>query len=111
MLGAGVSLAGAVLTITLNWYWIPVWGYMGSAWATLACYFAMAVISYLLGRRFYPVAYDVKRIFLYVLFGLSLFLAKPLLLIYVAWQPWLLSAVLLSLFLLTATLLESRKSN
>jgi O-antigen/teichoic acid export membrane protein len=109
MLGAGVSLAGAVLTIALNWYWIPVWGYMGSAWATLACYFAMAVISYLLGRRFYPVAYDVKRILLYVLFGLSLFLVKPLLLIHVAWQPWLLSTALLSLFLLTATLLENQK--
>ena len=108
-LGALVSLAGALLTVTLNWYWIPIWGYIGSAWATLACYFAMAFISYLLGRRFYPVAYDIKRILLYVFFGLSLLLAKPLLLIYIAWQPWLLSTALLSLFLLTATLLESQK--
>jgi O-antigen/teichoic acid export membrane protein len=109
VLGAAVSLAGAALTVALNWYWIPVWGYMGSAWATLACYFAMAVVSYLLGRHFYPVAYDVKRILLYVFFGLSLFLAKPLLLTYIAWQPWLLSAALLSLFLLSAVLLEKQK--
>jgi Na+-driven multidrug efflux pump len=61
LMGAFVSLAGSALTIGLNVWWIPKFGYVGSAWATLACYASMAIVSYLLGRRYYPVAYDVKR--------------------------------------------------
>ncbi len=37
-LGAWVSLGGAALTAALNVWWIPLYGYLGSAWATLACY-------------------------------------------------------------------------
>ena len=55
MMGAWVSIAGAVLTIGLNIWWIPLFGFIGSAWATLVCYGAMAAISYLLGQKFYPV--------------------------------------------------------
>ena len=35
LMGALVSLAGAALTIALNIWWIPLFGYVGSAWATL----------------------------------------------------------------------------
>ena len=38
LMGAAVSMAGAVLTIVLNVVFIPAYGYMASAWATLACY-------------------------------------------------------------------------
>ncbi len=110
LLGAGVSLAGAVLTIVLNWYWIPVLGYIGSAWATLVCYASMAFISYSLGRYYYPVPYQVKRLLAYITLGLGLYLAKQPLLVYIDWQPWLLSTALMSLYLLTTALFESRKS-
>ncbi|RZK30828.1 MAG: polysaccharide biosynthesis protein [Hymenobacter sp.] len=40
--GTYIGAAGAVLTVGLNFVLIPVLGYMGSAWATLACYFLMA---------------------------------------------------------------------
>ena len=52
LMGAFVSLAGAALTIVLNVWWIPEFGYVGSAWATLACYASMAIVSYLLGRHY-----------------------------------------------------------
>jgi O-antigen/teichoic acid export membrane protein len=110
LLGAGVSLAGAALTIALNWYWIPVLGYVGSAWATLACYASMAFISYSLGQYYYPVPYQVKRLLAYVMLGLGLYFAKQTLLTYIDWQPWLLSTALMSLYLLTTALFESRKS-
>jgi len=57
LLGAGVALFGALLTIALNLWWVPTIGYVGSAWAHLICYLSMTVISYLLGRRYYPVDY------------------------------------------------------
>ena len=109
LLGAFVSTAGAGLTIALNVWWIPVYGYVGSAWATLACYASMAVVSYLLGRYFYPVAYDVKRVLAYISLGLALYAARQVLPIQAFWQPWLLSAELLSLYVLVAVLFERRQ--
>ena len=110
LLGAAVSLAGAVLTIALNVWWIPEFGYVGSAWATLACYASMAFISYSLGRYYYPVAYDVKRLLAYIILGLGLYFAKQPLLTYVDWQSWLLSSALMSLYLLMVALFERRNS-
>ncbi len=70
--GALLTLFGAIITVSLNFYWIPRIGYMGSAWATLICYAGMMVLSYFLGNKHYPVNYDLKRILGYL--GLSLIL-------------------------------------
>ena len=69
-LGAMVAATGALITLVLNWWWIPLWGYTGSAWATLICYFSMLVISYVQGQRHFPVPYPVGRIGIYI--GLAL---------------------------------------
>lgn len=74
LLGAFVSLGGAVLTIALNVALIPTMGYMGSAWATLACYGSMALVSYVLGQKYYPVNYEMLKIGGYILLGLGLWL-------------------------------------
>lgn len=60
--GAWIALAGATITILLNLWWIPLFGYHGSAWATLVCYFSMMVISYLYGQKHYPVPYEAGKI-------------------------------------------------
>jgi O-antigen/teichoic acid export membrane protein len=60
--------------LILNYLWIPAYGYTGSAWATFACYFSMCLISYLLGQKYYPVPYDLKKIGLFV-FGSLFFYA------------------------------------
>lgn len=72
MLGAVVSIGGAVLTVILNLLLIPTIGYYGSAWATLACYAGMAVVSYILGQKYYPVPYDLGKLFSYIALGLGL---------------------------------------
>ena len=68
--GAYMSLFGAAITVVLNLLLIPVLGFVGSAWATLCCYFLMATCSFILGRKFYPIPYPLRRISLY--FGLML---------------------------------------
>lgn len=108
LLGACVSLAGAGLTIALNLLWIPTLGYIGSAWATLACYASMAVVSYLLGRIYYPVAYPVLRILAYISLGVALYFAHNYLKPIIDWQPWLLSSAMMALYLLTTALFEGR---
>jgi len=109
LMGAFVSLAGAALTIALNVWWIPLFGYVGSAWATLACYASMAIASYLLGRHYYPVAYDVKRVLGYIALGVGLYIAREQLPVSAYWQPWLLSVELILLYILTAVLFEYRQ--
>ena len=76
--GTYIGAGGAVLTIVLNFLLIPVLGYMGSALATLACYFLMAVLCWRLGERHFPVPYPMRRL------GLWLLLAA--LLVAVGWQ-------------------------
>ena len=52
--GAYIALTGAGLTIIINVLYIPTYGYMASAWATLIVYFFQMVLSYLLGQRHLP---------------------------------------------------------
>ncbi|MDD2962814.1 MAG: polysaccharide biosynthesis C-terminal domain-containing protein [Bacteroidales bacterium] len=70
--GAYLSIIGAAVTLLLNLWMIPDYGYMGSAWATLVCYFVMMVISYRWGQKHYPVNYNLRKIFTF--FGLALVL-------------------------------------
>lgn len=67
--GALITIFGAVLTLGLNFLLIPVMGYFGSSLVTLASFFCMAAISYGLGKKYYPVPYQVLKILSYV--GLS----------------------------------------
>ena len=70
--GTYIGAAGAVLTIALNFLLIPVLGYLGSAWATLACYFMMAALCWWLGERHFPVPYPVGRLLLWLLAAVAL---------------------------------------
>jgi len=70
--GTYISFGGAALTILLNLLLIPLWGYMGAAVATFICYFSMALGSYLLGNRHYPVPYPTKTIAAYILLAVGL---------------------------------------
>lgn len=64
--GAFIAVVGMIITIVMNILLIPEMGYMGAAWATLICYGSMMVISYITGRNFYPVPYNVVRIVLFI---------------------------------------------
>ena len=65
--GAMISSIGAMITLGINLYFIPTYGFWASAVATLAAYGSMMVLSFLLGRRYYKVPYRVGRALLYML--------------------------------------------
>lgn len=73
ILGAMIAVFGMLVTLGLNFLLIPLMGYMGAAWATLACYGSMMVLSYFIGRRYYPVPYNVLKITLFIISALLLY--------------------------------------
>ena len=109
LMGAYVSVGGALITAGLLFWWVPLIGYQGAAWATLVCYFSMALASYLLGRKYYPVPYPVGRILAYIGFAVLLYLTNTY---FTAWTrtPALVSGtVLLVVYLGVAYLFDARK--
>ena len=64
--GMYISIVGALITVACLFIFVPLIGFMGAAWATIAAYGSMMVISYVIGQKHYPVPYDVKKISLYL---------------------------------------------
>ena len=64
--GAYIAIGGALLTVLINILFIPDYGYMASAWATLIVYAAQMIASYMLGQRFYPIKYNQRKFVLYI---------------------------------------------
>ncbi len=72
--GAYFSATGCVVIIALNVMLVPTYGYMASAWAGLAGYATVTLLSYFIGQKKYPIAYDLKGIGLYVLLAAVLYI-------------------------------------
>jgi O-antigen/teichoic acid export membrane protein len=70
--GAYITIGGALITVAVNLIFIPEYGFMASAWATLLVYFLQMVFSYLLGQRHFPIPYNLKKFSVYI--GLALVL-------------------------------------
>lgn len=64
--GAYISVFGALLTLGLNFWLIPIISYKGSAIATLTAYASMMLLSYYFGRKYYPIPYNLKKIGMYM---------------------------------------------
>lgn len=71
-MGAYISIIGAIVTLTLNFILIEEYSYMGSAIATLSAYGTMMFISYVLGNKYYPIPYDIKKIAAYLVVSITL---------------------------------------
>ena len=74
--GAYFSLIGCVIIVLLNIIFVPIYGYIACAWAGLAGYFTVTLLSYFVGQKKYPINYDLKGIGLYVLLAAVLYVAS-----------------------------------
>ena len=112
--GAAMSAAGAAVMIAVNVVFVPRIGYWACAWGGFAGYGTAMLLSYFIGRRYYPVRYDVKSI------GLSIILAAVLLALSqlpswlgAAWPLWAVlcfNTLLLGVYLLmTVYIIKKRK--
>lgn len=73
--GAYFSLTACTIVILMNVFLIPVYGYMACAWAGFTGYAVAMLLSYFVGQKKYPIAYDLKSIGGYVLLALVIYAA------------------------------------
>ena len=71
--GAYITLIGATITLTINYFFIPHFSYLACAWATFACYGSMMVISFLWGQKEYPIPYAWKKLVAYIIIVVVIF--------------------------------------
>lgn len=64
--GAWFSLIGCAVILVLNVWLVPVYGYVASAWASVAGYGTITFLSYVIGRKKYPVDYPLGRMAFYL---------------------------------------------
>lgn len=73
LLGAIISSIGAVVTVVLLFVFVPQYGFLAAAVTTLIVYALITIISYIVGRRFYPVPYNLKSIILLLIAAVGLY--------------------------------------
>jgi O-antigen/teichoic acid export membrane protein len=71
--GALVAISGAVITIVINVIFIPSASYMACAWATLAAYGGMMILSYVLGQKYFPIKYNIRAMTVYLVLTLGFY--------------------------------------
>ncbi len=69
------TFAGALLSLAINVFIVPMYGMTAAAWATTLSYSLMAVLLYLIVNRFYPVPYRWSEILRLCLWGAGIFAA------------------------------------
>lgn len=107
--GAYIGIFGAILTILLNYIWIPIYGYVGSAWATLICYSSMMFLSFILSRKHYPIKYNLPKIFLYLGLAFGLYYGSTYLILTSISLKYIVHTLILMAFLGVIYFLERPK--
>jgi len=98
--GLYISGVGAIVTIVLNYIFIPKYSYVASAWITMLTYAIMMILSYLLGQKNYPIPYHTFKNLIYIIFGVliswlsfsifkrNIFVGNGLLLLFLTFLIW-----------------------
>ncbi|MCI5744609.1 oligosaccharide flippase family protein [Phocaeicola faecicola] len=71
--GAYFSLIGCSVILALNVWLVPTYGYVASAWASVAGYGVITLLSYVIGQRKYPVSYPLGAMGMYLILAALLF--------------------------------------
>ena len=104
--GAIITIVGAMITLVVNWVFVPQYGYTASAWAHVACYGSMVMLSWWLGRKYYPISYPLKNIACYTGLAAVIYIAAVLLRAWNVNGSMLINTIMLSGFIIIVILFE-----
>ncbi len=71
--GAIITIIGAIITLSINFLFIPTFGYIACAWATFTSYGLMMILSYFLGQKYYPIKYNLRSVFVFTFLAIGLY--------------------------------------
>ncbi len=97
--GAYIAFVGAISMLVFNVLLIPIYGFLGSAWAAFFSYLIMMVLSFFLGQKYFTVKYDLKRIFAYSFLALFIYYTSQFFIIENVLLKYSFRSVLLLVFL------------
>ncbi|MEI9946240.1 MAG: oligosaccharide flippase family protein [Chitinophagaceae bacterium] len=109
--GAWITLVGAIITLGINYFFIPYFSYMACAWATFACYGSMMVISYIWGQKEYRIPYAWKKLLAYIVISVMLYGLHKLLIWFIPSQLfyYVTATIILGAFTLFILKIEKRE--
>ena len=67
-----ITVIGTAITVLINVLFIPVFGYMASAWAHVASYGSMIIFSFLFAQKHYKVNYEMYKMAPYFIFAVAM---------------------------------------
>jgi O-antigen/teichoic acid export membrane protein len=70
--GIYITLVGAIITALINILLIPTFGYMASAWAHVASYGTMIIMSFIFAARHYKIEYKMKKLIPYFILAIGM---------------------------------------
>jgi O-antigen/teichoic acid export membrane protein len=76
--GTWITLIGGAVTIIINVLFIPLFGYMASAWAHIASYGSMIILSFIFAEKHYKVKYKMVELIPYFLVAVIMVLFSRL---------------------------------
>lgn len=71
--GAILSSVGCIVLLSVNFIFVPRYGYMACAWGGFCGYGVCMVLSYFIGQHYNPVPYPVKAILGYFALAIGLY--------------------------------------
>ena len=78
------------MDISRKWaIFVPKIGYIASAASSTVCYFVIMTLSYVIGRRYLEIPYDMKRIGLYTLLIVALLAVYYALPMFMPMSTWI----------------------
>ena len=108
--GAVITIVGALITLIVNYLLIPSMGFLACAWATVACYGTMMLMSYFLGQKHYPIPYEWKKVLGYIGISVGLYLAHSLIRAYAGNIWWVHGSATLFMVIFTLIVLVREKA-
>lgn len=76
--GIYITLVGAIITALINVLFIPAFGYMASAWAHVASYGTMIIMSFIFAEKRYKIEYKMIKLVPYFIMAIGMVIFSQL---------------------------------
>jgi O-antigen/teichoic acid export membrane protein len=71
-----IIVVGMIITVVLDFIYVPRFGYFAAAYSRLLSYIVMTVVCYFLGKKYYSIPYNLPRILRYSFIAIILFVVQ-----------------------------------